>query len=251
MSKSDDVKRLREQIQKDSFESDKKEAGTAGGKFWYEFSAIRKFLWQVAQVALWIWLNLANPVLSFVIIPGALWFWKYYRVIWEKFTIVKDKYGIDHFSKKRGIIVVLATIFTVWLGINLAFLTLDTTLFIFTNKTDEAVFLFNSNDGSLEKDGQSFSVPGCQIENTKTLSCNDENSLYYRIDDNWFNNVWSLINRHWFFYPEYVGSAIAPGWNRCVVTSYGVRIKLAMRILNLYPELLSTVCSPVVTQAAQ
>jgi hypothetical protein len=53
------------------------------------------------------------------------------------------------------------------------------------------------------------------------------------------------VNHKNIFYPDYVAAAVPPGVHRCVILSYGIRIKLLMRQYDVWPDLLEASCKPV------
>jgi hypothetical protein len=50
------------------------------------------------------------------------------------------------------------------------------------------------------------------------------------------------------FLPDYVAAAVPLSVSKCTMTSYGVRLKPFMRGMEVYPDVVSTVCEPPVGQ---
>lgn len=114
-------------------------------------------------------------------------------------------------------------------------------LYAATSRVDEIVYLSNAQEIIPEQN--LFSVQGCEASFAgEDFSCSEEESLYFRIEPTEFAQVWSLLYRGNFFYPDYIAAPIAPGWQRCTITSYGFRMKTMIRRWEIYPELLSAKC---------
>lgn len=47
------------------------------------------------------------------------------------------------------------------------------------------------------------------------------------------------------FFPDFVAAAIPVTVSECKITSYGLRAKLFMRGVEVYPDLLASSCTPV------
>jgi hypothetical protein len=84
------------------------------------------------------------------------------------------------------------------------------------------------------------SVQGCH-----QLPCTDENSFYFRIRATLFNEIWSLAHGRGLFFPDYVAASVPLSISECRITSYGVRMKIFMRGMDIYPDLLQTECTPL------
>ena len=167
-------------------------------------------------------------------------FWRHYRPIWYRFAYTTVD-GQKEFSKKRGMITVLATFASLWIVYSSIGLVYHTTLYLTTARVNEIVYLSNAQEISL--DDNVFSVQGCEVAAVgENFSCSTDNSLYFRIDPTGFATVWSILSNGTFFYPDYVAAPIAPGWQKCTITSYGFRMKIFLRGFDIYPELLSAEC---------
>lgn len=109
-------------------------------------------------------------------------------------------------------------------------------LYFTTVKRDEIVYLTNSQE--ILPHENEHSVQGCH-----GLPCTDQNSIYFRIRATNFNEAWSILSGRGLFFPDYVAASVPVAVSRCKITSYGLRIKLLMRGLDIYPDLLQTECS--------
>lgn len=143
------------------------------------------------------------------------------------------------FSTLRGAGVVLASLVYVVLLYQAVYFAYDATLYLTTAKVDEVVYMSNAQE--LTAEDNLHSAQGCLVTTDK-FECDAENSLYFRIEANGFNHIWSILNRGNMFYPDYVAAPIAPGWEKCTITSYGIRAKFLMRNWDIYPMLLSAKC---------
>lgn len=166
--------------------------------------------------------------------------WKHYRKIWDRFAYATiDDQRV--FSRKRGAYTLIGTFLTLWFAISITSFVWHTTLYIATARVDEVVYLSNAQE--IAPDENIFSVQGCEATVAgETFSCSEDESLYFRIEPSEFAQVWSILSRGNFFYPDYVAAPIAPGWQKCVITSYGFRMKTMIRSWEIYPELLSARC---------
>jgi hypothetical protein len=82
------------------------------------------------------------------------------------------------------------------------------------------------------------------IEGCHRLPCSDTDAIYFRTEDNLFNNLWSIFHGRGLFYPEYVGAAVPYSTSECVVTTYGIRMRFPFRIINMYSDMLAVTCHP-------
>jgi len=169
--------------------------------------------------------------------------WKYYKPIWDKFSYVGE--GEDrHFSKVRGTMTLLSSLVGVWVLYGFMFFMGDVLLYVATGHVDEIVYLSNAQE--IDPLENIHSVQGCTAQaEGENFSCDSDKSLYFRIENDAFAEVWSLVNHGAFFYPDYVAAPIAPGWQKCTVTSYGFRMKIFLRGFNIYPMLLSAKCEQI------
>jgi len=142
-------------------------------------------------------------------------------------------------NKKRAGVMIAVTGFIAY------FVVLPTFEFIFdagmyatTVKRNEVVYLFNAQE--LDHIENIHSVQGCY-----KLPCSDDDSIYFRIRATPFNEVWTIVNRHTLYFPDYIAAAVPVTISRCTITSYGIRFKLFMRSAEVYPDLLESVCQPI------
>lgn len=190
-----------------------------------------------------LWFYFLGPIWNFFYwITVTIFFQKTFMKVWDKFAYKTDQEtGELIFSRKRGAGVILSFLAGLYFLVSIAGFVWDVTLYMTTARIDEIVYLSNAQE--ILPDDNIFSVQGCNIINdAETISCSVEESLYFRINPNLFSQVWSYIVKGDFFYPDYVAAPIAPGWSRCVITSYGFRLKTLVRRFEIYPELLDANC---------
>jgi hypothetical protein len=216
----------------------KAEAASFSHRRRQDLTAAGHFTAQVAVGAIWSWERVLKPVLALLSIPLSGVF-RLYRRLWAKVVYVNDNFGNRIFSKTRAGVMVTASVLFFWFAAlpALGFL-FDTALYFATVKHDEVVYLNNSQEIIPEENVHS--VQGCT-----ELPCSDHNSFYFRIRATPFNEVWSLMHEHTFFFPDYVAAAVPVDVSRCTITSYGIRLKLFMRGMDLYPDVLRTACQPL------
>lgn len=200
-------------------------------RFWYQFTATMAFMFN----------KTIRPYYSFVARVFKILFWRPFRATWDRFGYKTNNDGTRRFSTVRGTGVIAATIVTVFFVYQLSFVLFETGLYLATARVDEVVYMSNAQEISSEDN--LHSAQGCvnKAEGVE-FSCGTEDSLYFRIEASAFSHVWSLLNNGTLFYPDYVAAPIAPGWEQCVITSYGVRAKFFMRTWDIYPTLLSATC---------
>lgn len=187
----------------------------------------------VSQLA-WRFIYPIYAILHFLLVKV---FWKVYQPVWNKFAYNAD----GSFSKIRGSITMLSSIVGAWILYGFMFFAADVVLYIFTARVDEVVYLSNAQEIIPEENVHS--VQGCETEKAgEEFSCSADQSLYFRIDPDAFSTVWSIFANGALFYPDYVAATIAPGWEKCTITSYGFRMKVFLRGFDIYPKLLSAEC---------
>jgi len=190
------------------------------GVFWY----------QVSGSAVWIWSRILVPTIGFLGRPAA-WMLRQYKRLWRSFT-----YRHGEFSKVRGGVLLLGTTLTLWMVPTVLGLVWDTGWYLLTAKHHEELYLKNSQE--IFPEHNVHAVRGCE-----ELPCTEQNSIYFRTRPSAFNHIWSLLHHGIIFFPDYVAAAAPVGTTKCVVTTYGIRIKLLMRGIDLYPDLLEVSCS--------
>jgi hypothetical protein len=199
-----------------------------------EATQVRLFLIQVAGSLGWIYWRLLEPALRAVVWRPGKWLFHWYRRQWERWTRKNGRFSIT-----RGAAMLMATSLIIYFPV-FAVLELfwDASWYLMTAKRDEVVYLTSSQE--IDSDRDVHNVKGCE-----TKPCQDQNSLYFRVRPTMFNHLWSVFHNGDVFYPDYVAGAVAPGMNRCTITSYGIRFKFIMRRmegLNVYPDLLAARC---------
>jgi hypothetical protein len=234
---------LREMDQVD-IEEMKNKANTFTEKAKNAVNPFHYFWVQVSSSALLIWSKYIRPVWNFVYWLGIGILWKQFRKAWDRFAFV-NKDGKRVFSRTRGAAVLASAFFIVYFMSTALLFTWHTSLYFLTARVDEVVYLSNAQE--IAPEDNIFSVQGCEITQApgENFSCSADQSLYFRIDPTGFAQVWSLVNTGSFFYPDYVSAPIAPGWQRCTITSYGFRLKTLIRRFEVYPELLAARCEPI------
>jgi hypothetical protein len=204
-------------------------------RFWYQFTAsmtviYRRFIYPIYSWGYWLF---------------SVLFWKRFRYVWDRTVYTKNAAGDRKFSKVRGASVIATTAALLYVGFYALFVLFDATVYMFTARVNESVYLSNAEE--IAPDSNVFSVRGCVAPATgESFSCGAEDSLYFRISPSNFNHVWSFLNTEtMLFYPEEVAAPIAPGWQQCTITSYGIRVKFLMRNWDIYPELVSARCTAI------
>lgn len=207
------------------------------GRLREDASALRRFFIQLAIAGHWMWVHLLRPIKNGVMaVAGSIF--RQYRKLWSVVVYRRDTYGDLRLSKTRAGVFLTGTLVAAWCAIGIAGFVYDSFLYFATGYHDEEMYLTSSQE--IDAYGNVHAVKGCS-----SLPCSDTDSVYFRINPSAFNHVWSFIHNRAPFYPDFVSAAVPPGFNRCVITSYGLRIKLLMRGLDLYPELLKASCVPV------
>lgn len=200
-------------------------------RFWYQFTATMTYIFNKTirpyyAVCSWLFKTL---------------FWRPFRAAWDKFGYKTKSDGTRRFSTVRGTAVIASAAVVVFFVYQLLFILFETTLYLTTARVDEVVYMSNAQEISAADN--LHSAQGCvnKAEGDE-FSCGTEDSLYFRIEATTFSHLWSFVNNGTLFYPDYVAAPIAPGWEQCVITSYGIRAKFFMRTWDIYPNLLSATC---------
>ena len=171
--------------------------------------------------------------------PVTPWLWRPVRALWNRLVYIEDEYKNRRLSKRRATYFVAASLVFAWfILIPLLGFLFDVGLYLATVKRDEVVYLTNSQE--IMPEDNVHSVQGCY-----ELPCTDENSFYFRIRATLFNEVWSVVHGRGLFFPDYVAASVPLSISQCTITSYGVRLKLIMRGVDIYPDLLKTECTPM------
>ena len=104
-------------------------------------------------------------------------------------------------------------------------------------KSNETLYLTNAEE--IGGEANEFGVRGC-----RTIDCAGT-GVNFRVRQSFAHNIWAVLARGNPFYVSDVEvNEIAPGINRCEVTSYGFRGRL-FQMLDMYPTLLTATCTPV------
>lgn len=234
------IDQILRELAQEEIEKAKSDANSLLGKTKSRLGFLQSFWAQVVSSALMIWRSFLAPIWNIVYWLGIGFLWRNYRKIWDRFAYTTVD-GQRVFSRKRGAYTLLGTFLTLWFAVSIASFTWHVTLYLTTARVDEVVYLSNAQEISPEEN--LFSVQGCEATvTTETFSCSEDESLYFRIGPTEFAQVWSILTRGNFFYPDYIAAPIAPGWQKCVITSYGFRMKTMIRRWEIYPELLSARC---------
>jgi hypothetical protein len=234
----DEIEKLRAKIDDNAYRTAKTDAASFSTRRRNEVASMNRFLAQFVLAAHWIYASILRSAGRFASIPLRGLF-RWYRWLWDKVVYVEDRYKNRMFSKTRAGVFLTASIVFAWFILvpALEFL-FDVGLYFATVRKDETVYLTNSQEIIPEENVHS--VQGCH-----SLPCTDENSVYFRIRGTLFNEAWSLVHGHGIFYPDYIAAAVPLSISKCTITTYGVRIKLVMRGMDIYPDVLKTECAPL------
>lgn len=161
-------------------------------------------------------------------------FGRWYRSrIWNRYA----RNAEGQMTKKRVTATVLATLLALWITPSILHAAWQGTLMA-TTWEDEVLYLTNA-----EEVGEDIhSVRGC-----RKIPCSESDAIYFRVRTSLMHNVYALVDHGSVFYPDYTASVVAPGVNRCDVTSYGFRVKALMRGWDVYPDMLDATCVPYET----
>jgi hypothetical protein len=204
-----------------------------------DLNAFHRFALQVGVACVWIWSHILRPLWH-----AATWvfrkLFRQYRKLWSLVVYRRDEFENLRLSKTRAGLFLTGTLVSLFFLFELIGFGFDGTMYAATGHHNEVMYLTSSQE--VDAPGNVHAVKGCDA-----LPCSDTDSVYFRVTPSAFNHVWSLIHSHTLFFPDYVSAAVPPGLNRCVISSYGVRVKLLMRGFDIYPELLKASCTPVTT----
>jgi hypothetical protein len=239
----DEIEKLKAKIDDNAYRAKKTEAASFEARRRSDVAAMNRFVAQFLLACHWIYQNILSPAGRFASIPARRLF-RWYRWLWDKVVYRQDQYKNRLFSKTRAGLLLTATIVFAWfILLPLLEFLFDVGLYLATVRKDEVVYLTNSQEIIPEENVHS--VQGCH-----SLPCTDDNSVYFRIRATPFNEVWSLVQGHGLFFPDYVAAAVPLTISRCTITSYGMRIKFVVRNLDIYPDVLRTECAPLGADAA-
>jgi hypothetical protein len=233
----DEVRRLKEKIDARGHQSRKEEAAAWTQRTREDISALQSLLSAIAGFFVWICRRIL-PLSRAAVVP-AVWLWCLLRALWNRFVYIEDEFKNRRLSKRRAAIFSVAGLVFAWyVFVPVLVLLLDVALYLATAKRDEVVYLTNSQE--IIPEDNVHSVQGCH-----QLPCTDENSFYFRIRATLFNEIWSVVHGRGLFFPDYVAASVPLSISECKITSYGVRVKIFMRGMDIYPDLLQTECTPL------
>jgi hypothetical protein len=234
----DEIEKLKAKIDDNAYRAKKADAASFRARRRGDVAAMNRFVAQFVLACHWIYQNILGRAGRFLSIP-ARYLFRGYRWLWDKIVYRQDQYKNRLFSKTRAGLLLTATLVFAWfILIPLLGFLFDAGVYLATVRKDEVVYLTNSQEIIPEENVHS--VQGCH-----SLPCTDDNSVYFRIRATVFNEVWSLVQGHGLFYPDYVAAAVPLTISRCTITSYGMRIKFVVRNLDIYPDVLRTECTPL------
>lgn len=196
-----------------------------------------RFFIQLSVAAVWVWVHLLRPLWrAFAWVFRGLF--RQYRKLWALTVYRRDGFDNLRLSKRRAGLFLAGTVVSLWCMYGVLGFLGDGILFATTRHANEVMYLTNTQE--IDAVGNVHAVKGCDA-----LPCSDTDSVYFRLNPSAFNHVWSLIHNRMLFLPDYVSAAVPPGLNKCIITTYGVRVKFLMRGFDIYPELLRASCTPV------
>jgi hypothetical protein len=233
----EEVEKLKKKIDSRAYQDRKEEAGSWTHRTRDDLSALQSFLAAIGGFVRGLW-EVGLPA-GRGIARVTPWLWRPVRALWNKLVYIEDEYKNRRLSKRRAAGFVAASFVFVWfILIPLLEFVFDVGLYLATVKHDEVVYLTNSQE--IIPEDNVHSVQGCY-----DLPCTDENSFYFRIRATLFNEVWSVVHGRGLFFPDYVAASVPLSISQCTITSYGLRLKLIMRGIDVYPDLLKTECTPM------
>lgn len=234
----DEVERLKRKIDARGYEARKEDAASWTHRTQEDISAFRSLVARVAGFFRWILESLLMPIGR----AGAWlapWAARLTRALWNRFVYIEDEYKNRRLSKRRAAGFVAGSFVFVWFVLlPLLGLCFDLGLYLLTVRRSEVVYLTNSQE--IEPDVNVHSVQGCHF-----LPCSEDNSVYFRIRATLFNELWSIFHGHGLFFPDYVAASVPVSLSQCTITSYGLRLRLLVRSVDIFPDLLTTECQPL------
>jgi hypothetical protein len=230
-SLADRVKRLQAEMAAQAATQKQRAYQSSTAKTARDIASATWFFATVGMGLHWAWVYFVRPIWRQARRP-LWWLAKQYVALWDWFVIVRDPYGKPTFSKTRAGIMVIATAFCWWFLVDpLIGLACDTAIYAATVQNDEEIVLFGSQE--IDSKNNVHIAEGCY-----TYPCKDGESLYFRIKNSLFNNLWKIAHAGGLFYPDLVGAAIPTGYSRCVVASYGLRWRVFVMNTEIFPEII-------------
>lgn len=153
--------------------------------------------------------------------------------VWKRFTRNAD----GERTPKRIAATLFTTLLVLWMIPSALLATWQVGLMATTWKSQEEIFLTSAEE--IDPEGEIHSIRGC-----RNIPCGEKDAIYFRVRSSWMHDVYAMKTRGYFFYPEEVASVVAPGVNKCTVTSYGIRVRALMRGWGIYPDMLDATCTP-------
>lgn len=237
------IRDLQKRVADRTFNRNRNRSRTRSEQVYRDANVFYRFWVQIVIAAFWVWHKVLWPI-SNLFWKVALFLFDIYKQLWSLFVYKRNEYGDLVFSKVRAGIFLLISLPVILAAGSVA---VDGTVFAFTFKQQEQVYLFNSNDNSF-KDKEEFSVTGCEIREvdpTVGFECDSGDTVYFRVNPTWIEYFYAVFVKQDLFYAENIASTIAPGWNVCKVDSWYFRFKLLYRNTQIYPKLLDASCRPL------
>lgn len=217
----------------------KEDAGMLHSRVKEHANVFGRFFDQIMRIVKYIIDVFCLPVIRFAYNPAKrfiLWNWR----LFKKYGFNENEHGYKTLSPYKMSIFLVSYV-TCWMMFAFTIdMTYYTSLFFLT-RNHEVIFMTNSQEVNSDED--IFSAQGCEA-----LPCTIDNSVYFRIEPVWFNHFYSYFTEGHLFYSDYVAAAVPPTVTQCTIYSYGIRWKLLMRGMDIYPYLLSATCTPVIDE---
>jgi len=232
--------RIREHVERRGRARDKDAAHSPAGRAEHHLTGVWWFTLQFVDACHWVWYWFLRPFAR-AFRWLAIKTWRGYRRLWDAVVYKRDAYGVDVFHKLRaGILLAATAVFVYFVVFSAATLAWDSALYLVTGRSDEIIYTRTVQ----EIDEDKHIVRACEER-----TCEEEEVLYFRIEDSLFNELWSLWNRGGFFWPDIVAGTIAPTETMvCRTTTYGFRFKMFIHRMQIYPKLLrASECEPLNT----
>lgn len=233
------AQKLKEQSDAAKKALNRKYKNSTAGKAHRHIDDMRQTYAAVTGTVGWLYDNVIEPFIKHPWVGAPF---RLYADIWHAYAYVEDKDGDEVFSKRRGGIMVLATLVFLWMLPSFlagtAEFIIDTSRMATSWKEKEVWYLGKSQE--IDPEGNVFSAQGCE-----SIQCSDQTSIYFRIKPSLAHHLWSLYNNGNIFFPDFVAAGIQNDINKCTVTGYGVRWKFLVRNWDVYPQILSVDCVPL------
>lgn len=237
--------RIQDSIRDSLYNSKKQYDQSTVGKLHADLTLWAKFWYTLSSAAIWLYHKLIYPITR-RLWRLVKWISVKYRDVWMKIVYKADQYGVLRFSKVRGGLTILATVILIYILYGVLTISVTLPWYFVTVKHDEILYLSNysavegHHGSSRVKINEVYEITGCE-----TINCSDQDTVSFRVEASWFNEVWSVLHNAALYYPDYVAAAVSPVVNRCTITSYGIRKKFLVRYWELHPDILQVRCVPV------